>query len=148
VAECAAVGVDSGIAGGEDEIKACLVLRAGCALVPEEFLAWCEARLPYFAVPRYLEVLAELPRTPNNKIQKYLLRRGGVSAAWDRVKAGYQLAEEIRKAEAKRRRPAPPPGPQRERRGSSAVARDRTARGQRRVERVRWRARLDPGLAP
>jgi len=106
VAECAAVGVDSGIAGGEDEIKVCLVLRAGRALVPEEFLAWCEARLPYFAVPRYLEVLAELPRTPNNKIQKYLLRRSGGAAAWDRVKAGYQLAEEIRKAEAKRRRQA------------------------------------------
>lgn len=106
VAECAAVGVDSGIAGGEDEIKVCLVLRAGRVLVPEEFLAWCEARLPYFAVPRYLEVLAELPRTPNNKIQKYLLRRSGVAAAWDRVKAGYQLAEEIRKAEAKRRRQA------------------------------------------
>ncbi|MBI2162271.1 MAG: AMP-binding protein [Candidatus Rokubacteria bacterium] len=106
VAECTAVGVDSGIAGGEDEIKACLVLREGRALVPEEFLAWCEARLPYFAVPRYLEVLAELPRTPNNKIQKYLLRRSGGAAAWDRVKAGYQLQEEVRKAEAKRQRRA------------------------------------------
>ena len=97
------MAVPLGIEGGEDEIKVCLVLRAGRALVPEEFLAWCEARLPHFAVPRYLEVLPELPRTPNNKIQKYLLRRSG-GAAWDRVKAGYQLAEEIRKAEAKRRR--------------------------------------------
>jgi crotonobetaine/carnitine-CoA ligase len=106
VAECAAVGVPSGIEGGEDEIKVCLVLREGRALVPEAFLAWCEARLPAFAVPRYLEVLAELPRTPNNKVQKYLLRRSGVDAAWDRVKAGYRLEEEIRKAEAKRRRQA------------------------------------------
>ncbi len=63
VAEGAAVAVPPGIEGGEDEIKACLVLREGRALVPEEFCAWCEARLPYFAVPRYLEVLTELPRT-------------------------------------------------------------------------------------
>jgi crotonobetaine/carnitine-CoA ligase len=104
VAECAAVAVPSGIEGGEDEIKVCLVLLEGRALVPEAFWAWCDARLPAFAVPRYVEVLAELPRTPNAKIQKYLLRRSGVDAAWDRVKAGYQLEEEIRKAEAKRRR--------------------------------------------
>jgi len=106
VVECAAVAVPSESVGGEDEIKACLVLRAGRALAPEPFLAWCEARLPHFAVPRYLEVRAELPRTPNSKIQKYVLRRDGIDAAWDRVKAGYRLAEEIRKAEAKRQRRA------------------------------------------
>lgn len=105
VAECAAVAVPSELPGGEDEIKVCVVLREGAALVPEEFLAWCEDRLPYFAVPRYLEAVAELPRTPNNKVQKYLLRQARVAGgAWDRVRAGYQLKEELRKAEDKRRR--------------------------------------------
>ncbi|MBI2219146.1 MAG: AMP-binding protein [Candidatus Rokubacteria bacterium] len=103
VAECAAVAVPSGLPGGEDEIKLCLVLRAGATLDPEPFLAWCEDRMPYFAVPRYLEVLPALPRTPNDKVQKYRLRETGVAAAWDRVKAGYQLAEERKKAETRRR---------------------------------------------
>ncbi|MFQ5898961.1 MAG: AMP-binding protein [Candidatus Methylomirabilia bacterium] len=105
VVECAAVAVPSEFAGGEDEIKACLALREGAGLVPQEFLAWCEERLPYFAVPRYVEIVPTLPRTPSNKIQKYLLRQSGVTAAtWDRVNAGYQLKEEVRKAEAKRQR--------------------------------------------
>ena len=103
VAECAAVGVPSEFVGGEDEIKLCVVLREGARFVPEEFLAWCEERLPYFAVPRYLDVIPELPRTPSNKLQKYLLRQRGVTATtWDRVAAGYRLQEEIRRAERKR----------------------------------------------
>jgi crotonobetaine/carnitine-CoA ligase len=105
VAECAAVAVPSEFAGGEDEIKVCLVLREGTRVVPEEFLAWCEEKLPYFAVPRYVEMVPELPKTPSNKVQKYLLRQAGIThSTWDRVKAGYELREEARKAEAKRRR--------------------------------------------
>ncbi len=104
VTESAAVAVPSEFVGGEDEIKLCLVLRAGARLVPEEFLAWCEERLPHFAVPRYLVAVPEFPRTPNNKVQKYLLRQPDVTgAAWDRVAAGYRLEEEVRKAERKRR---------------------------------------------
>jgi crotonobetaine/carnitine-CoA ligase len=110
VAEAAAVAVPSEFVGGEDELKLCLVLRPGARFVPEAFLAWCEERLPYFAVPRYLELLPELPKTPSNKVQKYLLRERGVTAdTWDRVKAGYRLQEELRRAAA-RGRPAPSPG--------------------------------------
>jgi crotonobetaine/carnitine-CoA ligase len=105
VLECAAVAVPSEYVGGEDEIKVSLVLKARERLVPEEFLAWCEEKLPYFAVPRYVEVRAELPKTPSNKVQKYLLRQAGVSGeVWDRVKAGYRLKEEVKKAEEKRQR--------------------------------------------
>ncbi|MFQ5829538.1 MAG: AMP-binding protein [Candidatus Methylomirabilia bacterium] len=105
VLECAVVAVPSEFAGGEDEIKACLVLSEGAELVPEEFVAWCEEKLPYFAVPRYVEILSALPKTPSNKVQKYLLRQTAVTATiWDRVGAGYQLKEEVRKAEVKRQR--------------------------------------------
>lgn len=105
VVECAAVGVPLDVAGGEDEIKLCVVLRPGAALAPEALLAWCEERMPHFAVPRYLEAVPELPRTPSNKVQKHLLRRAGVTdATWDRERAGYRLREEIRKAEARQRR--------------------------------------------
>jgi crotonobetaine/carnitine-CoA ligase len=102
VAEAAAVAVPADFEGGEDEIKLCLVLRRSVRFAPEAFLAWCEDRLPAFAVPRYLELLPELPKTPSNKVQKYLLRERGISTeTWDRVKAGYRLREELRKAAAR-----------------------------------------------
>jgi crotonobetaine/carnitine-CoA ligase len=112
VAECAAVAVPAEFAGGEDEIKVCLVLRAGAALAPADFLGWCEERLPYFAVPRFVEVLPELPRTPSSKVQKYRLRETGAgTAVWDRVAAGYRLREEIRRAGARRAPAAGTGGP-------------------------------------
>ncbi len=102
VAECAAVAVPSEYAGGEDEIKLVLVLREGATLEPAALLAWCEDRLPHFAVPRCVEFAPELPKTPNGKVQKYLLRKAGVTAAtWDRVAAGYRLREELRRAQRK-----------------------------------------------
>jgi carnitine-CoA ligase len=61
VAEAAAVAVRSEIAGGEDEVKACVVLTPGQALSPEALLDFCQTRMPHFAVPRYVEFLAALP---------------------------------------------------------------------------------------
>lgn len=86
VAEAAAVAVPSGIAGGEDEIKACLVPRPGTRLDPREVAAHCQGKMPAFAVPRYVEVLDRLPRTPTEKVQKAALRAAGITAAtWDRL---------------------------------------------------------------
>ena len=46
---------------------------------------FCESRLPRFAIPRYIDVVAELPRTENGKVQKFKLSERGVTAtAWDR----------------------------------------------------------------
>jgi len=69
----------------EDEVMAALIPRPGCTLDPAALAEWCEARLPYFAVPRYIDVVDDLPRTENGKVQKYKLRERGVTAAtWDR----------------------------------------------------------------
>jgi len=63
---------------------AALVLHPGQALAPADLIAYCAPRLPYFAVPRYLEFMAELPMTENGKVQKYKLRERGVTAhTWD-----------------------------------------------------------------
>jgi crotonobetaine/carnitine-CoA ligase len=78
VADAAVVGVASAEPGGEQEILACVVLAAGCRLGAEEVWAWCEERLPHFAVPRYVEVAPELPRTPTGKVTKYALRERGL----------------------------------------------------------------------
>ncbi len=69
----------------EDEVMAALVARPGEMLAPAELSSFCASRLPYFAIPRYIEIVAELPRTENGKVQKYKLRERGVTAsAWDR----------------------------------------------------------------
>jgi len=72
----------------EDEVMAALVARAGEALDPAELARFCATRLPYFAIPRFIDVVADLPRTENGKVQKYKLRERGVTAsAWDRQAA-------------------------------------------------------------
>lgn len=83
VAACAVYPVGSELA--EDEVMAALVARDGSVIEPAELMRFCESRLPYFAVPRYVDLLDDLPRTENGKVQKYKLRERGVSAAtWDR----------------------------------------------------------------
>jgi crotonobetaine/carnitine-CoA ligase len=65
----------------EDEVMAALVAREGEALDAAELARFCATRLPYFAIPRFIDVVADLPRTENGKVQKYKLRERGVSAA-------------------------------------------------------------------
>jgi carnitine-CoA ligase len=77
VAEVAVVAVAADEEGGEDEIKACVVPASGATFDAAELWEYCDRRLPYFAVPRYLEVFASLPKTPTEKIIKGELRRQG-----------------------------------------------------------------------
>ncbi len=76
----------------EDEVMAALVLKADWRLDPIELMRFCEPRLPYFAIPRFVDFVPELPRTENGKVQKFKLReRGPGAATWDREAAGYVL---------------------------------------------------------
>ena len=50
----------------------------------EELFRWCIDQLPYFALPRYIEFRAELPRSPVGRVLKRELRDEGVTATtWD-----------------------------------------------------------------
>ncbi|REE07341.1 crotonobetaine/carnitine-CoA ligase [Paraburkholderia sp. BL27I4N3] len=76
----------------EDEVMAAVVLRDGETLEPLDLIRYCEPRLPYFAVPRYLDFARDLPKTENGKIQKFKLRETGVTATtWDLDASGYRL---------------------------------------------------------
>jgi len=66
---------------GEDDIKVTLVLREGSTLTEEELFRWGVQRVPYFALPSYIEFRADLPRTDLGKILKTRLRDEGVTAA-------------------------------------------------------------------
>ncbi|MBV9607939.1 MAG: ATP-dependent acyl-CoA ligase [Acidobacteria bacterium] len=83
VANAAAFPVRSPLA--EDEVMAAVILQPGQQLTEAELIAFCEPRLPYFAVPRYLEFVRELPTTESGKVEKYKLReRGLTETTWDR----------------------------------------------------------------
>ena len=90
VTAAAAIPVPSEL--GEDEVMAVIVTRAGTAVSYEDLIRHCEPRLAYFAVPRYMEIVDELPLTPNGTVQKYVLRERGVTArTWDREAAGVTI---------------------------------------------------------
>ena len=86
VLECAAIGVPSELE--EEEVKLAVVLRPGAVLSENELAAHCRVKLPGFMVPRYLEFVDALPRTPTDKIAKHELRavgrRGLTETTWDR----------------------------------------------------------------
>jgi carnitine-CoA ligase len=87
VAECAIVGVPSEM--GEDEIMAVIVVKDGETLDPRMLLAFCEDRIATFQIPRYIRTVASLPRTQTQRVEKYKLRRDGVTAdTWDAVSSG------------------------------------------------------------
>ena len=91
IAAVAVYAVQSELA--EDEVMAALVYKPGSKVAHAELLDFCQPRMPYFAVPRYLRALDELPRTGNGKIRKFKLRDEGVTAdTWDRDKAGYKVS--------------------------------------------------------
>lgn len=93
VEESAAIGLPAGEgAVAEDEIKIVVVLKPGEQLTPVELMKWCEDRMPYFMIPRFVEFVDELPKTPTSKIIKHRLRESGITEnTWDREKAGYKI---------------------------------------------------------
>jgi crotonobetaine/carnitine-CoA ligase len=92
VANAAVFPVPSPLA--EDEVMAAVVLQPGAELTPADLTAYCAPRLPYFALPRYLEFMAELPMTENGKVQKYKLRERGItSQTWDGGPTGQKKRE-------------------------------------------------------
>jgi crotonobetaine/carnitine-CoA ligase len=61
-----------------EEVKAYIILRPGYSqksVPPYEIIQWCEERIAYYKVPRYIEYRNEFPRTPTNKIQKQMLKK-------------------------------------------------------------------------
>ena len=89
VAESAVVGIRVEGAGGEEEVKACLVLE-GEPVAPTTLLDACVDRMPRYAIPRYIEFVPALDKTPTGKLRKQDLRDEGVTPeTWDRESVGY-----------------------------------------------------------
>lgn len=86
---CVAVPSDSGV---DDEVKVWIVTEDDEPVNFEELLRYCHGRLPYYMVPRYFEVISELPKTPTQRVQKNVLRdRGNGPGTWDREAHGFSV---------------------------------------------------------
>jgi acyl-CoA synthetase (AMP-forming)/AMP-acid ligase II len=83
VLECAAVGVPSELT--EEDVKVFVVVRPGHDFDVDDMLAFCRDTMARFQVPRYLELVDALPKTPTGKISKLSLRdRPAVGpSGWD-----------------------------------------------------------------
>lgn len=95
VLESAVVAVPSSLS--EDEVKAFVVLREGEDLQPQELIDWCSHQLADFKIPRYLQYVKRLPKTPSQRIEKYRLKQ-------ERAKKGERdMSDYIPRIKEKRR---------------------------------------------
>ncbi|MEX2393188.1 MAG: ATP-dependent acyl-CoA ligase, partial [Actinomycetota bacterium] len=60
--------------------------------------AFFSETLPYFAIPRYVEIMDALPKTATMRVQKNLLRLDGMNAStWDFEELGLTVARDERR---------------------------------------------------
>lgn len=73
VADCACVGIrdPQGMVG--EVVKAFVVRREGCDLSVEDLAAFLNGKLEHYKRPVCYEWIASIPKTPNGKIQRFLL---------------------------------------------------------------------------
>jgi crotonobetaine/carnitine-CoA ligase len=88
VDESAVIGVPNEIQ--DEDIKAVLRLREDSHLDPLDLIKWCEGRMAYFQMPRFISFVQEFPRTPSQRIRKEALSRD-ISDCWDLDKSGHVL---------------------------------------------------------
>jgi crotonobetaine/carnitine-CoA ligase len=86
VQDCAVVGVPSELS--EEEVKAFVVPAAGERVDFAELRLWAADRLAPYKVPRFWQVLGELPRTPTARVAKHRLPAGHPPAEHDAQSAG------------------------------------------------------------
>jgi crotonobetaine/carnitine-CoA ligase len=90
IAACAVYPLPSEV--GEDEVAAAVQLEPAHELEPIDVVRHCEGKMAYFAIPRFVRIVTEMPLTENGKIRKVGLREAGKTPdTWDRDAAGYKL---------------------------------------------------------
>ncbi len=89
VFESVVVGVPSPL--GEEDVKAFVQLRPGAEVGAKELFEFCVRELPFFMVPKYLEFLDEIPKTANQKAQRFVLRDRKGGTEYDRDQLGVHV---------------------------------------------------------
>jgi crotonobetaine/carnitine-CoA ligase len=93
VDEVVAVAVASEIE--EQEVLVVVTAKPGRSIEPRALIEYLVPRLAYFMIPRYVRVVAEIPKTETNKPRKVVFRDAGITPdCWDRERAGITLRRE------------------------------------------------------
>lgn len=79
---------------GEDDVKVTAVLASGAKLSEEALFRWSLDKVPYYALPRYIEFRPALPKNPQGRVLKYQLRdEGKTPSTWDLEDTDIQVAK-------------------------------------------------------
>jgi len=90
VLESAAYGVKSEL--GEDEVMVAVVLKQSETMTPEELLDFCQGKMAYFMIPRYIDFVDKLPKSEVHRVMKRFLKERGITeTTYDREKSGYEV---------------------------------------------------------
>jgi len=87
--ESVVVGVPSPL--GEEDVKAFVQLKPSTTADPRELFLFCAENLPFFMVPQYIEFIDEIPKTANQKAQRFALRGRTGGRVYDRDQLGVAL---------------------------------------------------------
>ena len=72
IAECACVGYTSGAHSrygeSDQDVRLFLVVKQGCEFTVAELIDYLRPKLPPYMLPRYYDVLAEMPTSVNGRI--------------------------------------------------------------------------------
>jgi long-chain acyl-CoA synthetase len=81
VVEGAAIGIPDAERPGSERVKAFIVLKNEYEgkVTPEEIIGFCKERLAPYEVPKYVEFIKELPRSPVGKVLKRQLRDASIT---------------------------------------------------------------------
>lgn len=79
VAECAVYAVPSDLS--EHEVMAAVLPREGAELDVRDLIDVASRNLPKFAVPRYVRIVDDFPRTETQKVRKPALKADGVTGS-------------------------------------------------------------------
>jgi crotonobetaine/carnitine-CoA ligase len=97
IAEAAVHAVAS--SASEDDVKVCVVLADRVSATPQELFEFFRRELPFYAMPRYVEVLDALPRNAVGRVMKYQLRERPLSeGVWDFERLGLRVDPSQRRA--------------------------------------------------
>jgi crotonobetaine/carnitine-CoA ligase len=95
VAAIAVPNPDMEESAGDEEVKVVIVPVEGKTIDPLALSEYLVPRMPRHMVPRFVEIVDELPRTPSFKVKKADLRAAGITEhTWDREQAGLRLRAE------------------------------------------------------
>jgi acyl-CoA synthetase (AMP-forming)/AMP-acid ligase II len=75
---------------GAEAVKAVVVPKPDRSPTPVDIVDYCDGRLAYFKVPRYIDIREALPKTSTERVKKYELIAEDNQDVWDR-ESGYEL---------------------------------------------------------